>query len=99
MSEEIRSLPTVALRGMTILPGMAVHFDISRNRSIEAIQEAMLTGQEIFLITQQKADTQDPKQEDLYEIGTVASVRQIIKLPKNIFRVLVSGEMRGENRP
>ncbi|MCI8292164.1 MAG: endopeptidase La [Hespellia sp.] len=95
MSEEIRSLPTVALRGMTILPGMAVHFDISRNRSIEAIQEAMLTGQEIFLITQQKADTQDPKQEDLYEIGTVASVRQIIKLPKNIFRVLVSGEMRG----
>lgn len=85
----------VPLRGMTILPEMVVHFDVSRPRSIAAVQEAMAEGQEIFLITQRSIDTEDPDTEDVFEIGTVAKVRQIIRLPKQILRVLVAGECRG----
>lgn len=95
MNVETKSLPVVALRGMTIMPEMVVHFDVSRDRSIAAIQEAMGEDQKIFLVTQKEIDTEEPGQKDLYEVGTVASVRQIIKLPKQIVRVLVSGEKRG----
>lgn len=95
MDNEIKSLPMVPLRGMTIMPGMVVHFDVSRERSIAAVQEAMVEEQKIFLTAQRSIDTEDPGAEDVYEIGTVASVRQIIKLPKQIVRVLVSGETRG----
>lgn len=95
MKSEIKSLPMVALRGMTIMPEMVVHFDISRERSIAAVQEAMVEDQKIFLILQREADTDNPGQKDMYEVGTVASVRQIIKLPKKILRVLVAGETRG----
>lgn len=95
MTSEIKSLPIVALRGMTIMPEMVVHFDVSRRRSIAAIQEAMVESQKIFLVTQRAIDTEEPKQEELYEVGTVGTVKQIIKLPKNILRVLVSGETRG----
>lgn len=95
MEREIKSLPMVALRGMTILPEMVVHFDISRERSVAAVQEAMVEDQKIFLITQRELDTENPGQKDVYEVGTIASVRQIIKLPKRILRVLVSGEKRG----
>lgn len=95
MNKEIKSLPMVALRGMTIMPEMVVHFDVSRDRSIAAIQEAMGEDQKVFLVTQREIDTEEPEQKDLYEVGTVASVRQIIKLPKQIVRVLVSGEQRG----
>lgn len=85
----------VALRGMTILPEMVVHFDVSRKRSVAAVQEAMTEGQKLFLVTQRSIETEDPGMEDLYEVGTIAAVRQIIKLPKQIVRVLVSGETRG----
>lgn len=95
MDNEIKSLPMVALRGMTILPEMVVHFDVSRARSIAAVQEAMVEGQKIFLTTQKSIDTENPGIEDVYEIGTVGTVKQIIKLPKQIIRVLVSGEVRG----
>lgn len=88
-------MPMVPLRGMTILPEMVVHFDVSRQRSIAAVQEAMAEGQEIFLITQRSIDIEDPDVNDVYEIGTVAKVRQIIRLPKQILRVLVAGESRG----
>ena len=71
---------------MTILPEMVVHFDVSRQRSIAAVQEAMAEGQEIFLVTQRSIDTEDPDAEDVFEIGTVAQVRQIIRLPKQILR-------------
>lgn len=94
MEQTKLSLPMVALRGMTILPEMVVHFDVSRARSIEAVQEAMVEEQNIFLVTQKELDAEDPDQDDLYEIGTVAVVKQIIKLPKQILRVLVSGEKR-----
>lgn len=85
----------VALRGMTIMPEMVVHFDISRERSIAAVQEAMLEDQKIFLATQREQETDDPSQREVYEVGTVASVKQIIKLPKKLLRVLVAGENRG----
>ena len=95
MDNEIKSLPMVPLRGMTVMPGMVVHFDVSRARSIAAVQEAMVEEQKIFLTAQKSIDTEDPGAEDVYEIGTVGTVRQIIKLPKQIVRVLVSGETRG----
>ena len=94
MDNEIKSLPMVALRGMTILPEMVVHFDVSREKSIAAVQEAMVEEQKIFLVAQRTVNTEDPGQKDVYEVGTVASVRQIIKLPKHIVRVLVAGESR-----
>ena len=95
MDNEIKSLPMVALRGMTIMPEMVVHFDVSRERSIAAVQEAMVEEQKIFLTAQKSIDTEDPGAEDVYEIGTVGTIKQIIKLPKHIVRVLVSGEVRG----
>lgn len=95
MKSEKRSLPMVALRGMTIMPEMVVHFDVSRQRSIAAIQEAMVEDQKIFMVTQKEIETENPKQEDLFEVGTVGTIKQIIKLPKHIVRVLVAGETRG----
>lgn len=88
------SMPMVALRGMTIMPEMVVHFDISRKRSIEAVQEAMAGDQKIFLIAQRDIEVDNPEMKDLYRVGTVATVKQILKLPKQIIRVLVSGEER-----
>ncbi|WP_394860867.1 endopeptidase La [Mediterraneibacter gnavus] len=85
----------VALRGMTIMPEMVVHFDVSREKSIAAIQEAMAGDQKIFLVAQKSIETDDPTQEDVYEVGTVGTIKQIMKLPKHIVRVLVSGETRG----
>ncbi len=85
----------VALRGMTIMPEMVVHFDVSREKSIAAIQEAMEGDQKIFLVAQRSIETDDPTQEDVYEVGTVGTIKQIMKLPKHIVRVLVSGETRG----
>lgn len=95
MNREIKSLPMVALRGMTIMPEMVVHFDVSREKSIAAIQEAMAGDQKIFLVAQRSIETDDPIQEDVYEVGTVGTIKQIMKLPKHIVRVLVSGETRG----
>ena len=95
MDNEIKSLPMVALRGMTIMPEMVVHFDVSRERSIAAIQEAMVEEQKIFLTAQRSIETEEPGQDDVYEVGTVGTIKQLIKLPKHIVRVLVSGEMRG----
>ncbi len=95
MSSERKSFPMVALRGMTIMPGMVVHFDVSRGRSIAAIQEAMAEEQKIFIVAQKDMEVDEPKQEDLYRVGTVGTVKQIIKLPKHILRILISGEARG----
>ena len=89
------SMPVVALRGLTILPEMVVHFDVSRERSIAAIQEAMTEEQKIFLTAQKSIETENPGIGDVYETGTVGTIKQIIKLPKHIIRVLVAGEMRG----
>lgn len=95
MENQIISMPMVALRGMTILPEMVVHFDVSRTRSIEAIQRAMQSKeQKVFLAAQRELNIEEPGQRDVYEIGTIASVKQIAKMSKNVFRVLVVGEQR-----
>ncbi len=96
MSELIQILPVVALRGMTVLPDMVIHFDVSRERSVHAIEQAMLREQRLFLVTQKNTQAENPGLEDLYRIGTIASVKQVIKLPHNILRVLAEGLERGE---
>lgn len=94
MNKRMGSFPMVALRGMTIMPEMVVHFDVSRERSVAAVQQAMTEEQKIFLVTQKELDTENPGQEDVYEVGCVGTVKQIMKMPNHILRVLVSGESR-----
>lgn len=94
MSEYTRLLPVVALKNMAVMPGMLIHFDINRKISMEAVEEAMLSDQKVLLVAQIDSDVEKPKQEDLYEMGTVAEIKQMIKLPGNVVRVLVSGIAR-----
>ena len=89
------NLPLIALRGMTVLPDMVIHFDINRKKSIHAVEKAMQTNETIFLLTQKDIDTANPVQDDLYSVGTVAKVKELIKLPKGIVRVLVAGKYKG----
>ena len=91
MTDLIETLPVIALRGMTILPDMVIHFDVSRERSIKAIEEAMLKEQRIFLVTQRDPQVENPGAEDLYRIGTIACVKQVIKMPHSVIRVLAEG--------
>ena len=90
----IRVLPTVALRGLTILPDMIIHFDLSRKKSILAVENAMMGDQRIFLVAQKEMDAKNPNFEGVYHVGTIALIKQVIKLPNNIVRVLVEGEKR-----
>lgn len=96
MNEQIKRLPMVALRGMTIMPKEVVHFDVSREMSLEAIQKAMAEEQQIFLLTQKYIETENVTKDDLYEMGVVASIKQIVKMPKKILRVLVEGQQRAK---
>ena len=96
MTQLIHILPAIALRGTTILPDMIVHFDVSRERSIKAIEAAMLHDQKIFLITQKDPEKERPKHADLYKVGTVAYIKQVVKLPHELLRVLVEGKERAE---
>ncbi len=96
MSNIVEVMPAVALRGTVILPDMIVHFDISRPRSVKAVERAMLRDQRIFLITQKDPDVETPGIGELYKIGTIGCVKQVVKLPQNILRILVEGVERGE---
>ena len=96
MSDIIQHLPAIALRGTTILPDMIVHFDVSREKSMKAIEKAMVQDQKVFLITQRDPETEEPAQEDLYKIGTIAEIKQLVKTKKNMIQVLVEGQERGE---
>ena len=96
MKQPISILPAIALRGTTILPEMIVHFDVSRERSIKAIEAAMLHDQKIFLVTQKDPEMESPKLSDLYKVGTVAYIKQVVKLPHDLLRVLVEGIERAE---
>ena len=98
MEELIVTLPAVALRGMTILPGMIAHFDISRPKSIKAVEKAMMEEQKIFLVTQKDVEQEEPGQDDLYKIGIVAQIKQVIKLQNDIIRILVEGTERAKLR-
>ena len=94
MENNRKKLPMIALRGLVVMPEMALHFDLSRTKSIEAAQKAMEEKQEIFLSAQKSIDIEEPGQEDVYEVGTIATIRQIVKLPKQIVRVMVTGNKR-----
>ena len=97
MEKQTISMPAVALRGMTVLPEMVVHFDVSRSRSIEAIQKAMQSNeQKLFLVAQRELNIEEPKQQDVYEVGTIATIKQVAKMSKNMIRVLVTGEQRAK---
>ena len=96
MKNLIETIPAIALRGTTILPGMIIHFDVSRQRSIKAIEAAMLKDQKIFLVSQKDPDVETPGLLDLYQIGTIAYIKQVVKLPQNLIRVLVGGIERAE---
>lgn len=99
MSEELYKimLPVLALRGINLFPDMVMHFDVKREKSIEALENAMQKNQMVFLVAQKEAHLEEPNaKEDLYEYGAVAKIKQMIKLPKNIVRVLVVGEKRGK---
>ena len=94
MTNQNMVLPAIALRGTTILPGMIVHFDVSRERSVKAIEAAMLHDQKIFLVTQIDPEVETPDLAGVYRVGTIAYIKQVVKLPQNLLRVLVEGTGR-----
>ncbi len=96
MEGTIITLPVIALRGLTVLPGMTVSFDVSRSKSIAAIEKAMVTDQQMCLITQRNPEDKDPDMEQLYHVGTVVNVKQLVKMPGGIVRVMVEGLERAE---
>ncbi|KAE9634398.1 MAG: ATP-dependent Lon protease [Epulopiscium sp.] len=89
-------MPLVALRGLNVFPNMILHFDVARPKSIRALEEAMISDQSIFLVAQKDAETEEPESKDLYNVGTISSIKQILKLPTNTIRVLVEGNKRGK---
>ncbi len=91
MCEILKIMPAVTLRGMVILPGMVIHFDISKKVSIHAVEEAMKNDEKVFLVTLKNNEADEPEQEDLYEVGVIAQIKQLIKMPNQIVRVLVEG--------
>ena len=96
MEEVTKVLPAIALRGTTILPDMIVHFDVSREKSVKAVEASMLQDQKVFLVTQRDPENENPGLLDVYKIGTIAVIKQVAKLPKGIVRVLVEGKERAE---
>lgn len=89
-------MPAIALRGMSIMPGMIAHFDISRDRSLKAVEESMQADQKIFLVTQRDVDIEEPMQSDLYEMGIVAEIKQVVKLQNDVVRILIDGKSRAK---
>lgn len=96
MADRIIELPVIALRGLTILPETTVHFDISRQKSINAAEQAMMKDQQLFVVTQKDPIVSDPGLNDLFEIGTIVTVKQLVRLPNKLVRVLVEAKSRGE---
>lgn len=95
-NSKTRELPLLALRGVLVYPTMVIHLDVGRKKSIASLESAMIGNQEIFLITQKEVAIEDPKPEDLYRIGTIAKINQMIKLPNGTMRILVEGLQRAE---
>ena len=96
MERSVLKMPAVALRGMTILPGMITHFDVSRSRSAKAVERSVAQDQKLFVVTQKDPETENPDKDGLFSIGTIVEVKQIIKMPHNILRILVEGADRAE---
>lgn len=96
MDRSNKTMPVIALRGLTVLPKMMIHFDISRPQSIAAVERAMVGDQQIFLVTQRNNEEMSPDQSGLFHIGTIAIVKQLVKLPGKVVRVMVEGLDRAE---
>ncbi|MEY8396270.1 endopeptidase La [Lachnospiraceae bacterium 45-P1] len=96
MEEKIITLPAIALRGLTVLPEMIQHFDISREKSVSAVEYAMVGEQNVFLVTQRNPETEEPTADALYQIGTIARIKQLVKMPGGVIRVMVEGLKRAE---
>ena len=96
MEEKIITLPAIALRGLTVLPEMIQHFDISREKSVSAVEYAMVGEQNVFLVTQRNPETEEPTTDALYQIGTIARIKQLVKMPGGVIRVMVEGLKRAE---
>ena len=94
-NDNIIQIPLVALRGLTVFPNMILHFDVARPKSIKALEESMIKGEPIFLVAQKDAEIEDPNIDDIYSVGTISNIKQILKLPNNTIRVLVEGDKRG----
>ena len=96
MTQNLYTLPLIPLRGLTIFPNIVAHFDVGRKRSVAAVEEAMLNNEEIFLVTQKDPEIEDPERADIYDIGTLCKIKQILKMSDNTIRVLVEGVKRGK---
>lgn len=96
MSDLVKVMPVVALRGALVMPDMIMHFDISRKKSVKAVEKAMMLNQQVFLVAQKDVNVEDPNQDDLYKYGTIGTIKQVLKLPNNLIRVLVEGGLRAQ---
>ncbi len=96
MSDDVKVLPLIPLRGIIIFPYMVMHFDVGRKESILALEDAMVNKQEVFLAAQKNAKTEAPEASDIYSTGTICTIKQVLKLPGDTVRVLVEGEKRGK---
>jgi len=92
-----RQLPVLPLRGVLIFPYMVIHLDVGRSKSIHAIEEAMIQDKQIFLATQKEAETDEPNEDDIYKVGSIAEIKQVLKLPGGTIRVLVEGLHRAKS--
>ena len=88
-------MPTIALRGLTIFPNVLIHFEVAREASIKALEEAMTAGSPVFLVGQKDISVENPEEEDLYTVGTISNIRQILRMPGDNVRVMVEGHARG----
>lgn len=94
MNNDFENLPLIPLRGLTVFPNMVLHFDAGRKKTVASLEQAMINDQKIFLSTQKDINVEEPKKEDIYEVGTICNIKQIIRLPKDNIRVLVEGLQR-----
>ena len=96
MKEDKLILPLIPLRGLTVFPNMVIYFDVGREKSIEAVEKAMAGDQKIFLAAQKDIEIDNPSEDDIFNIGTICEIKQIVKMPKNTIRVLVEGIERAK---
>ena len=94
--KKLYKIPLIPLRGLTVFPNVSVHFDVGREKSIAAVEQAMLEDQEIFLVGQKDSNIEKPNKDEVYEIGTICKIKQILKMADSTIRVLVEGEARGK---
>ena len=89
------TMPVIALRGLTVFPNVLIHFEVAREASIKALEEAMTAGNPVFLVGQLDISVETPGEGDLYQVGTVSNIRQILRMPGDNVRVMVEGQKRG----